>query len=339
MGTPPISISERRFLIQTVHPQIDPREDLSVPDSARVVASFDWFTVTGSGGSEMAKRVLRHWCGDLREMSGGEGYRTRFMSDDKAVFFDGNIANDECWKVSVPGVVCAKLDESIKGPICEWLDMGASLSRVDACVDLYCHETVPKLKSIFEHLNASGWLKRSGDSVRGRGMNCGWTEYVGSRKSERFVRVYDKGAKEHAEPNCWLRYEAVIKGRQARAVARELKPDADWAVLARGLAAGVMPELESLAPSVHHLLFGGHLSPLTVETRLKSLQGFLRNAERQVFKPLSLMAQTERMTILELIPLLGLDQVKPSERQSSHSPLLTDLRSLLDETCSESKQL
>ena len=264
-------------------------------------------------------------------MSGGEGYERRWISEDKAVFFESNIRNEQCWKVSLPGLLVSKLDEAIKGPVCEFLEMGTSLSRVDACVDVYGTEVVPKIKEAISHLNEYGMLKPSGDSVRGRGLNRGWTEYIGSRKSERFVRVYDKGAKENSEPNYWLRYEAVLKGRHAAACVPLLTPDADWPQLARGLAATTGDDLKALAPQIHELLFQGLLSPLTIEQKRKSLDGFVANAKRQVFQPLALMAESERMTVLELIQALGLHETKPSERRSAHSPLLSDLRSLLSE--------
>ena len=296
------------------------------------MASFDWFTLVGSGGSDQAKRTLRKWCGDLNQGTGGEGYNRRYFSEDKAVFFDENVQNSECWKVSLPGLVCAKLDEAIKGPILEYLEQGARISRVDCAVDLYGFDLVPHVKETIDHLNRNGWLKKRGNSIRGRGEDPGWTEYVGSIHSERFTRIYDKGAKESNQPDYWLRFETVLKRRWAYKVGPMLQAEQDWPKLAQGLAATSADEIRSLAPEIYEKVYQGSLVPLSVDIKRKNLDGFLLNAEKQVFKTLALMAQTEGMDIHELIRVLGLDQVKPSERQSRHSPLLADLSSLLDES-------
>jgi|TARA_B100001093_G_scaffold508463_1_gene570715 hypothetical protein len=304
---------------------------LAPPSEAKVVASFDWFTLVGAGKVGDAMDVLSRWCGDLSEASGAQGYRRRWFTEDKAVLFEENIRNAECWQVSLPGAVCAKLNDSIKGPVCDLLGMGARVARIDPCVDLYSVHLVPQFKRKIAELNENGWLKKKGQTVRGRGADGGWTEYIGSRNSPRYIRVYDKGAKENTEPDYWLRFETVLKKGWATPTGEMLKPKDDWSQLAQRLAATAAQELRDLAPEIWDIVYDGTLQPLTMDVRRKSLDGFIANAKRQVVQTIAMIGQQEGMTIFEVMTAMGLDQVKPSEVQSKHSPLLTDFRSLLDD--------
>jgi len=47
--------------------------------------------------------------------------------------------------------------------------------------------------------------------------NDGWTMYVGSRQSERFLRVYNKTAESESDVKDWVRFEVEIKGEKAHA--------------------------------------------------------------------------------------------------------------------------
>lgn len=297
----------------------------------RVVASFDWFTLVGSGQVGAVRDIVRRWCGELSPANGAQGYARRMFTDDKAVIFEENLRNAECWQVSLPGAVCAKLDEAIKGPVCELLGLGARVSRIDAAVDLYSVDLVPLIKDRIGKLNEAGWLKRCGNGIRGRGDDPGWTEYLGSTASERFVRVYDKGAKENTHPDYWLRFETVIKRKFARSVGAMLTPEADWPKLAQGLAATGVTELKGIAPDIVEMVYESELQPLTPETKRKTLEGFVTNARRQVFKTLAMLARDADMTIPEVVEALGLDDTQPSEVQSYHSPILSDWRGLLDQ--------
>ena len=61
-----------------------------------------------------------------------------------------------------------------------------------------------------------------------KGNKGGRTLYVGSRKSERFARIYDKGAQTGTGEN-WLRYEFELKGDVARAIGNLLVEQRnDW---------------------------------------------------------------------------------------------------------------
>jgi DNA relaxase NicK len=59
--------------------------------------------------------------------------------------------------------------------------------------------------------------------------NGGNTVYVGSRQSERFVRIYDKAAQLGLAEKQWKRFEIECKGMVARALANMLLQTENWA--------------------------------------------------------------------------------------------------------------
>lgn len=92
--------------------------------------------------------------------------------------------------------------------------MGANITRIDIAIDDY----------LFHDLK---WIKESLDrdyaTTRARDWNLiegrkGSTLYVGSRTSEKFLRIYDKAAEQGTDGN-WYRIELECKGDFARGVA------------------------------------------------------------------------------------------------------------------------
>ena len=300
------------------------------PQTPRVCSGFDWFTLAGVGGVENVKHLASAWMGPLTQSSGAEGYHTRHFTEDKAIVFEGNHRNEDAWKMTFPGAVCAKYDGAIQGMVSHLLQKGAYCTRVDAAVDVYSTEA-KSMKEEISQLQESGVLMRTGKMIRGRGDDCGWTEYIGSQKSDRFIRIYDKGAKETGHPDWWLRYETVLKGRYARCVGPLLLERANWGQLSQSLAASAAEPLRQHATVLHRKVYQSRVMYLDPGTRRRTLEAFVEHAKRNVFQNLAMMAQHERMGLWELIQVLGLDQVKPTERQACHSPVLSDLRNLLDE--------
>lgn len=94
------------------------------------------------------------------------------------------------------------------------LAMGATVTRIDIAIDwndpLY-------LSTMKDHLDDGRAITRARDwnLIQGR---KGSTLYVGSRTSEKFLRIYDKAAEQGVEGD-WFRIELECKGDFARGVA------------------------------------------------------------------------------------------------------------------------
>jgi DNA relaxase NicK len=99
------------------------------------------------------------------------------------------------------------------------LSLGAKVSRLDLASDL-----------VGKHINLEEWYQkvRNGDAVTNARRHrlvqseSGSTLYIGSRSSERFLRIYDKAGQEGVDMD-WFRAELELKGGAAKGVARYLQ--------------------------------------------------------------------------------------------------------------------
>jgi DNA relaxase NicK len=119
-------------------------------------------------------------------------------------------------------------------------------TRKDAALDLYDAEWFPILVATGKSYATSGALplsvEHAGDWQYAR---KGRTLYVGSRRSRRFLRLYEKGRKEQTDPN-WIRAEVQVNAQtpeEGYALA-EQTPGQVWTIHAYpcwGRAIGIEP--------------------------------------------------------------------------------------------------
>lgn len=120
--------------------------------------------------------------------------------------------------VDVPGGALGLLD--VWTLIKHVVDNDYSVSRIDLAIDVperWSAKTMLKKLRKGEVLTAAKrWHHITGPS--------GWTVYVGSRTSERFLRVYDKGAQMRTD-DAWTRVELECKGDYARGITKYLNQE------------------------------------------------------------------------------------------------------------------
>lgn len=95
-----------------------------------------------------------------------------------------------------------------------------NVTRLDLAIDVFEGETTPYQTFLYRR---SGRMKTRASSARFiRGMSAeklsGDTLYIGSRQSERYIRIYDKAA-ENGMSADWVRVELELKGRTAQRAA------------------------------------------------------------------------------------------------------------------------
>lgn len=116
-----------------------------------------------------------------------------------------------------------------------------SPSRIDSAVDLRGPEVFDQLHRLAQRYEGQKSLKLDYDGAAPDNPDRGTTIYLGSRKSQVFVRIYQKGLKHAAEIGLspseipdelrhWVRIELELKPdkRPARMRARHLSPAAIW---------------------------------------------------------------------------------------------------------------
>jgi len=108
----------------------------------------------------------------------------------------------------------------------DFANAGAKISRLDLAKDFTGAEI--DLETIYQSLERgrNEGTARSFSKVQSAGG--GYTLYVGSRQSEKFIRIYNKAAQESLTDTYWYRYELETKGMVARAVATSLIASGNW---------------------------------------------------------------------------------------------------------------
>jgi hypothetical protein len=114
------------------------------------------------------------------------------------------------------------------------IDARGRVSRLDLAKD--CTGEAVDLQAIYQSLEQglNRGLARKWSQVISN--DNGHTIYVGSRQSERFIRIYDKAAESKIQGELWFRFELETKGDVAKALAQQLVSRNDWNATFDGLA-------------------------------------------------------------------------------------------------------
>lgn len=98
------------------------------------------------------------------------------------------------------------------------LDLNCKIKRIDIACDLHGYINLEMLYK-FAKSGDAVTLARQVAHIR---SNSGETVYIGSRASEKYLRLYDKGAEQRAREH-WFRAELECKGEYANAVAHHIQ--------------------------------------------------------------------------------------------------------------------
>lgn len=175
-------------------------DKINDPSYGRIIAG----SVSGSRGRFVAR-------------GGMHGYAVAYEQIDGVVVAWNRPLQSNGLYVSYPGTALEHMD---------WLSfldrllaLGARVSRFDLASDL-----------VGKHIDLAAWYEKvkNGDAVTNARRyrlvqsDTGATLYVGSRSSERFLRIYDKAGQEGVDMD-WFRAELELKGGAAKGVARYLQ--------------------------------------------------------------------------------------------------------------------
>lgn len=132
-------------------------------------------------------------------------------------------------------------------------ERGHKCTRIDLAIDVFDAPTLlPVLKYMSE---AHGWTGTAHSATTIKSSDGkGITIYIGSRVSERFVRIYDKAAQTRQEGD-WTRIECEVKGDSARAICRAILGAGDGGI---GLVAqSVISRVCEFDTAPWHAIFDG----------------------------------------------------------------------------------
>lgn len=100
------------------------------------------------------------------------------------------------------------------------LQEGGKITRVDLAIDVFDVEIDVIALAQADRVKEAPGTARKWSTVGGN--DGGTTAYIGSRKSERFLRVYDKAAETGQRDRPWTRFELEYKGDSAKAAAFQM---------------------------------------------------------------------------------------------------------------------
>lgn len=137
-------------------------------------------------------------------------------------------------RIELTGDGCRAFGAAGSGHAKRWLELRAKLescagrlTRVDVCAD--------DLAGLFPVRMAMQWLEQGLFDNRGQKVNRelrddfdsgkGKTLYIGSRQSEKYLRVYEKGRQLGDPESPWVRYEAEFKASRRKELPLDLLRD------------------------------------------------------------------------------------------------------------------
>lgn len=182
-------------------------------------------------GASLALRVYEQLTGAAGETAPHIGYGYSGYSDGVRLPGDGAWI---CWNpsrpdmgvcVNLPGETLPLLPFDPKSLIAWAYSMGGHFTRLDVAVDT----DQVHISDVRAAVERGDLVSRSQtQEYYGNFKTDAFTIYVGSRMSERFVRIYNKAAEQKVEGDVtWTRCEVEFKSEQAELAARYILADVD----------------------------------------------------------------------------------------------------------------
>jgi len=187
--------------------------------------SIDWLSVTFKGEHtdlDLRKALsfsypLKAWGRD----KGKFGYQQSFIHPFGITVISNHSRPEMGVHVSFSGRALHSLDDvGMTGvELLHWsLENGGRVSRIDLAIDVFDVAIDPIELAKSPRMALDPGTARKWSYIKGH--DGGTTAYVGSRKSERFLRIYDKAAEQRLQGALWTRFELELKSDSARAAAK-----------------------------------------------------------------------------------------------------------------------
>jgi len=194
--------------------------------------TLDWLAFTFKEDTHEASKWIQLYASDTSavDCAPTNGYRAAYQTT-KGVRVMWNVDRSEMGThVIAPGSAIQHITDQQNVDQKEFLrsvcDAGASITRLDLAYDLQGEEL--SLDEIYKALDRKENTGTARTFSQIHSVNGGNTVYVGSRQSEKFIRIYDKQAQTGVKGKAWFRYELETKGMVARSLATYLIQGNEW---------------------------------------------------------------------------------------------------------------
>jgi len=194
--------------------------------------TLDWLAFTFREDTHEAGEWIRLYASDKTNVpvTARNGYRDAYQTQ-TGVVVQWNVDREEMgYHVVIAGSAIRNVLEhhelDQRALIQTVIDAGGSITRLDLAKDL--QGVSISLDAIYQALERGEYRGTSRKFSQIHSLNGGNTIYVGSRQSEKFIRIYDKAAEMGDRSVLWFRFELETKGMVARALASLLTGDNEW---------------------------------------------------------------------------------------------------------------
>jgi hypothetical protein len=194
-----------------------------VSEANRFFISLDWLSCTFKEFDHVEDFLSRYAPSqESTPITPQHGYKWGRLCKNGVCVFGNPDRHDMGVHVVFSGSALRRVEQSgttCRSLVSEVIRLRGKVSRLDLAKD--CHDGRINLGSIIKagiDNRYVGTAQTCNERTDNRG---GKTLYIGSRQSDRFARIYDKGVETGTDEN-WLRYEFELKGDVAKQVARIL---------------------------------------------------------------------------------------------------------------------
>ena len=185
--------------------------------------SIDWLQFTSKDSNHLTSiiEVLRLDVKMFTELKKGKlGYKKQLFYNDIYVLYDGN--KDMGTHIILSGKGCKQYEthHSILSLLKIINEKEMKCTRIDLAIDDFEGDIIP-LEKLIDDISRGNTVSKWKTSIEfikrdlATGEKIGQTINVGSRKSEVFLRVYNKSQEQKIEGS-WTRMELEIKGQKAQ---------------------------------------------------------------------------------------------------------------------------
>ena len=160
------------------------------------------------------------------------GYNTGYKTGEGICVYTHTERRDQGTHFIASGSAISRFQGECRDFVDHVVKEGANIKRIDFCVDVFDGNLDPRVATtelamgrVRTHAKQS---PRWDDPRTG-----GYTQYVGKKTSDTFMRIYDKGVEQKTELN-WIRIECVWKGKRALPAANVWLASGDIQGMIRG---------------------------------------------------------------------------------------------------------
>lgn len=195
--------------------------------------TLDWLAFTSVENTYDFTRWIHLYASDNAAISitPTNGYRTAYKAK-TGVMVQWNVDREEMgYHVVIAGTALRNLLEHNEldqtALLLSVVNTGARITRLDIALDIQGEK--PNLDNVYKKLAHKEYKGSARTISQLHSPNGGNTIYIGSRQSEKFIRIYDKAAQQGLQGEVWTRFELETKGMVARSMAKLLiDAGKDW---------------------------------------------------------------------------------------------------------------